>query len=651
MNLTRHLCIGFLALLISVSTSFGVARASSGPAPQSPTPTPATSAPAAASLPVREGTPVPALQFPLNPLTLSSVQLLASWGDGAIREVAWSPAGDLLAAATDLGTYLYRPATLDRVRFYPSGTPVEAVAFSPDGALLAVAAKGVTLYDTQTGTAAWTQDLAQPASGAAFDFQKNALAVLVRDGEELYLKRWTLADGKEQPDVQIHELYGQQLALSPDARLIVDSAKGLISNLMRIWSADSGEKLFEKSYNMSVEFQALQFSPDGKELAALTSLALPQTDLTVWDMQKFRVLGQIRLPKRPDSTAISADNTLLAVTFSQEAQVWSLKNYQKKLSLPSENQFTSAGSAFSPDGSQLAAGALEVWDLAGKTRLDYHDHALRWNYAISPDGQSIALAAGPGIQIRRLANADVQETLPVTGGKITNLEYSADGKRLSAATDAGKVYLWNTQTWEAVAELKGSAGSAFSLSFSPDSALLVVSFRNGAIQQWDAVTGKLARTWTSTDQKQAAIGFSPDGSLVEVNQKDLNFWKMPEKKLLRSFKGAPEFNPVLSFSGDGATLVLLTGATQLFETQSGMGKKCLTAEEEVPVSALLTPDGGFLAVSVAGGKIHLMSAASCQVLYTLENTLPANLKLAPDMATLLSASGGVLRIWGVANHR
>lgn len=648
MNIYRHLCTGFLVVLIAVASSFGAAQASSGPTPQTPTVTLTAPAP---SLPVRAGTRVSALQFPLSPLTLPAVQLLASWGDGAITAVAWSPDGDLLAAATDVGTYLYRPATLAQVRFYPSSTPVETVTFSPDGAALAVAAKGVSLYDTQTGNALWTKTLSLPASGVAFDTEKNALAVLVRDGEDLYLKRWVLADGKEQPGIQIHELYGQQLALSPDGRLIVDSAKGLISNLMRVWSADSGEKLFEKSYNMSVEFQALRFSPDGSQMAALTSLALPQTDLTLWDMQKFRVLGQIRLAQRPDSTAISLDNSLLAVTFSQEAQVWGLKNFQKKLSLPSENQFTSAGAVFSPDGSQLAAGALEVWDLTGKTRLAYHDHALRWNYALSPDSQRIALGAGPGIEIRSLADASLLKTLPVTGGKITNLEYSADGKRLAAATDAGKVYLWNTLSWEAAAELKGVSSPAFSLSFSPDNTILVVSFKNGAIQLWDAVTGKLARTWTSTDQKQAAVGFSPDGTLVEVNQKDLNFWQMPEKKLLRSFKGTPEFNPVLSFSSDGSTLILLTGATQLFETQSGMGKKCSTTEDEVPVSALMTPDGGFLAVSVAGGKIHLISASSCQVLYSLDNTLPAKLKLAPDRATLLSASGGVLRIWGVPNDR
>jgi WD40 repeat protein len=88
--------------------------------------------------------PLPTLDDPdaIVPETVTDVQLLSHWGNGMYNSIAWSPDGRYFVIGTTLGVDLYDGQTYQLLRYI--GLPIRnfgQLAFSPDGAVLAVAAE------------------------------------------------------------------------------------------------------------------------------------------------------------------------------------------------------------------------------------------------------------------------------------------------------------------------------------------------------------------------------------------------------------------------------------------------------------------------------------------------------------------------------
>jgi len=70
-----------------------------------------------------------------------------------IRAVAYSPDGSLIATASEGGTRIYDASSADELRFLPQENLVNAIAFSPDGAVVATGGRDdtVRLWNVATG--------------------------------------------------------------------------------------------------------------------------------------------------------------------------------------------------------------------------------------------------------------------------------------------------------------------------------------------------------------------------------------------------------------------------------------------------------------------------------------------------------------------
>ncbi len=130
-----------LARLWVAQTALAAPISTHTPAPATDTPVP-TPTP---SLPVLSGTPFPRPAAPISPDNADRVTQLARWGRGTVSRVAYSPDGALLAVASSLGIYLYDAGTLEEVRFIETGTWINSVAFSPDGATVASGSRDGTV--------------------------------------------------------------------------------------------------------------------------------------------------------------------------------------------------------------------------------------------------------------------------------------------------------------------------------------------------------------------------------------------------------------------------------------------------------------------------------------------------------------------------
>ncbi|MCA9974818.1 MAG: hypothetical protein KC413_03685, partial [Anaerolineales bacterium] len=77
-----------------------------------------------------------------NAITAANVDQivpLQHLGDGVMTQIALSPSDDTLVVGTTIGVYIYDDGDTAVPRdFYPTDEPVEEVAISPDGQILAV---------------------------------------------------------------------------------------------------------------------------------------------------------------------------------------------------------------------------------------------------------------------------------------------------------------------------------------------------------------------------------------------------------------------------------------------------------------------------------------------------------------------------------
>ncbi len=246
--------------------------------------------------------------------------------------------------------------------------------------------------------------------------------------------------------------------------------------------------------------EMLGFLPDGKTL--LTADTNPEADLglTAWDVATGKELwhrkhdGQLR--------NLSPSGKLL-VSYSRNPARAHL------VSVPALTK-----------GSELEA----------TTSIDFHD----W-VAISPGDTMVAVHQGRSIRLCSASSGKTVRTLEVPGEFFYSpIAYSPDGKTLAARTGKYECTLWDVETWEAKALLKGGSTplAPRRLRFSPESRLFACGTgcldfpwihsdrQNESVQVriWDARTGvELSEMRHRGEQHvvaMASVSFSAGGKVL-----------------------------------------------------------------------------------------------------------------------------------------
>jgi serine/threonine protein kinase/WD40 repeat protein len=188
-------------------------------------------------------------------------------------------AGDAggLATIWDLGS----PRTLSVCRGGPYD--IFALAFSPDGSLLATSGRGsARLFDVATGRFLLSLEAGDPITGLAFAANGRRLA-LASPNQSVGVQIWELLPGRGQ--LELHGL-GRQVSL-------------------------------------------VRFSPDGRRLAALAQ----NWQVALWELPNGRLLNvlDVRHGWSPDNAALafSADNRCFAFCAGEEASLWDVDSGRK----------------------------------------------------------------------------------------------------------------------------------------------------------------------------------------------------------------------------------------------------------------------------------------------------------------------------------
>lgn len=571
--------------------------------------------------------------------------------------LAWSPDGRLLAAAAGEGVvHIWRLVDRQLTGIVRGGASyMNALAFSPDTGLLAGAGTEHVVY-------VWDVRSCQQV----FTLQGNtdtihALAwapdgtTIFSGGADHTICAWRLADGRRVV-IGAHNAEVQALALDASGTMLVSG--GLDAHVC-FWdlAAPSGPAPMTPVNRLPCAgpVHAVALHADGLLAAGCVG------GIHMWDTHRAQPLMHLPLPNIfPRSLAFSPDGAWLASVGEPAIRIWSTQTWSLARVLQGHTH-PSARVVWSPDGTRLASLAgdqIRLWELqAGQTVTvlrGYSDEVLSVSW--SPDGLSVATShTDERICVWDVPTWQVRHTLRGHQGWTRDVRFHSDGTTVISAGFDQTVRYWNQRTGQQNRVIRGHTALIDCLALSPDGARLATGSYDQTVWLWDTATCQVSHVLRGHTGTVAALAFSPDGRMLASGGADgaIRLWDVAAGKTLSVLDGDQKTIFALVFDQTGQ--VLASGGDdrtiRLWDTLTGRQVRTLSGHRTVVCELWLSPDGTVLASCGAGDQtVRLWDLASGLPLQVLRHgSWVVSCAFSPDGATLISGSeDGRLRLWDVA---
>lgn len=544
---------------------------------------------------------------------------------------------------------------------------VEAVEFSPDGALIATGSDDGTarLWDAAT-----RRQLGAPITRAKYDCSSVRLA-FSHDGRTLAtaclgnVRFYDVATRRELgPELKAGGVVNA-IAFNPDGRTLATGDSGGVVQQWDVATRRAHGAPMGRPHGKAVF--GITYGKDGKMLAT----AGEDKTARLWDTATSRQLGTPFTGHTQALTdvAISPDgSTLATVSWDRTGRVWDVATREQKGRLKDRT----AGYhsiAFSPDGTRIATGGdsgrTVLWDTATREQL----FALSDNYAgvdditFSPDGTVLAAASGDGVV--RLADP---RTLQQKGTRVPAsgaVALSPDGRIL--VTGVADPKSPDLQLWDAAGQrplgpplrpVTARRSAAYQFAFTPDGRKLLSEGLDG-IRLWDVET----RREIAHEKSLHHARISSDGRFVAAQRdKSLVFWDLASGKDFGpriTVRDATDVITAMALSPDG-TIVATAGfdnRIRFFDVATGAERPGPTfkAHGGFVNDLAFSPDGTRLAVTAYDSSVRLWDVPRRRAvgigLIAEEGTVGA-LDFSPDGKILATGlTNGEVQLWDLLTYR
>jgi WD40 repeat protein/serine/threonine protein kinase len=447
--------------------------------------------------------------------------------------LGFDPRGRYLALAGATSVQLWDPATGKQARapLDGHGDRVNALAFSPDGALLATAStdRTVKLWDLAGDREPRT--LFHPVGGVgavAFSPDGRRLVTVEAAANQVHL--WDVSLGQIVFDLPAEQ--GAGVAFSPDGnRLAVASEEE--PNRLWVWDGTPRRQFL----TLHARGAGVAFDATGRRLAVAcfdTSVKLCDT-ATGWQLRPLPAGdgAVFRVAFSPDGRRLAAAGDVPVI------KLWNTSTWQEVLPPLEGHTDSVVGLAYSPDGKRIASASMDrtvrLWDAATGRPL----RALRHMEPVlaisfSPDGRRLAAASRDHrVIIWDVENGEkvhVLEPWEFPGG-VKDVAFSADGLRLAVAT-GNEVWLGDTRTWRQQRRLRGHTGTIQAVVFSPDGTRLLSAGPEQILRLWDVATGRVLLRLPGHRGGDRAVAFSLDGTkLATADGEAVRLWDVRPRQL------------------------------------------------------------------------------------------------------------------------
>jgi serine/threonine protein kinase/WD40 repeat protein len=303
-------------------------------------------------------------------------QLLWPRAAGPVEALAWSPDGSLIALALTRGDVeVRRVSDGEVVQRLPQTIPAAALAFSPDGRHLAFGSRRLILWDLRDRQPAGEWPHPEAISQIVFASPSDRMATACLDG---LARVFDLAagTGRFQP-------VGAPLAHRPSIR--VDACENRTS--------------YHEDFLAKAHASELAFLDEGRILVTRSDLY----EATLWELPAGRAVRRFEQICCSCNFRLSADGRAMASGMhGSVVGVWSTQPGQSRdVLLPQDGCVFDA--AFSPRGDLLLVGGTDhhatFWSLDTGKRMGPRLHHFNdvVSVAFAPDGQVVATAQADGL--------------------------------------------------------------------------------------------------------------------------------------------------------------------------------------------------------------------------------------------------------------
>ncbi|MCS6888134.1 MAG: serine/threonine protein kinase [Chloroflexus sp.] len=534
-----------------------------------------------------------------------------------------------------------------------------AAAYSPDGQVAAVAVgSAVQLRNAETFVSQTTLNgHAGDVSALAFSPDGAILASGAQDDPVVRL--WDARAGRELAQLSGHEDWIRSLAFSPDGRLL---ASGSADRTVRIWDVASGQTLVVLRGHTDL-IGNVAFSPDGQRLAS----ASRDGTARLWDVASGRQIDAFRFnaPVDPQSNApfwltgiaFSPDGRQIAVG-SINGNVYLLDaatgNVQHELR-GHDGWVVIRGVAYSPDGRLLASasldGSVRLWNPAnGTERGVLRQRGLRLlGLSWSPDGKRILASSdmGGNLVVWDVASTEVLQSFQVTQGVVTGVSYGPNGNLLAASGANGAVRVHALDSGRTI-NLDGGAATTRYIEFISDTEVVAIS-EAGEIVTIDLTSRRPNEQLSGMNGFPLNVAVSPDRSLIAVGNErgEVYLWEAASRQYLRRLGGLGGPVYTLAFSGNGAYLAAATNqpadAPQIavWEMARGGNPQILRGHNG-PITSIIFHNNLLLSASSDGSlrvrDVARNNAEVLQMSFPAERGWLSSVAVTPDGSLLIAGT-------------
>lgn len=623
---------------------------------------------------------------------------------GDVETVAFSPDGQkVVSAGDDQSAILWNVdggQPCDMLTDTPVDGWVSGLAFTPDSSQVIGTGSCDGAGDSfEAFLTAWNlADANRPEplqtssrSGVALAFSPDGRNMVVGESSppqstvKSRVRIWSLDPARVQATVG--KLVGSvySAAYSNDGRYLAVGTGDVEERLpgsVQILEPSTGA-LRQKLPDMPGKVEAV-FSADSRFVITVNSSKKRPAEIRMWNPATGQLAGQISNPSELEgltTIALSPDGRYLltghgdpvnpAAADKAKIKVWDLATSKLVGLFPAAHAAAITRLEFSRRGMLLASG-----DMAGNVRI--WDFASRKLFAkqIPPQGRPIIHLAFDKLG-ERLAVAADEKCLRVwhidTGRPLAILElslgvpnvvrYTQDGKLLAAATSAGGLFLWDSETYKPRAVLRGEGNPAGQQGhggvITCVAPLLTDKLLTGSVDKtvrvWDLKTRAAVAAAFSFNQAVTCMAVSPDGHTLAVGTGKYRSKFETGELVLCALDGrqAPRsisqgITPVsVAFSPDGNALAVCSLSAGVGQAARAVNIIDLRTGHATPIgstagqSVAFSPDGHILAVGCASGQIDLWPLDATPLKpFPLKKhqALVWTLAFSPDGKTL--ASGG-----------
>jgi WD40 repeat protein len=461
----------------------------------------------------------------------------------------------------------------------------QALALSPDGSMLAVAAFARSDKITAVEVRLWRlqRDRNQArglfrlkgpqAPVAAFSGDGKTLAVAHNVGKTGYVALWDVAGERERAALAVEGAVAT-LGFARDRPLLVTGAE----HSVRLWDAAAAKELLPWA-RPRAPVSALHCTPDARQVVLVRGLS--EQSVSLWDLARRREVP-VALGLRPGVRVRLVGGRMLAVGQRESLSLWSLD------AEPTEHVHLSVE----------ATNPIQAWTATPDGALLFTTHIR------DADVHVWEVPRRPQKEIARAARTlSGHKTAP------TALVAAPNSLLLASASTDGQVKVWDAETGTERYSLSHAAGAPVALAFSPDSRTLATVTRENGVRLWTAGTGKPEQSFRADLPLAPQAQFNPDGKqLLVTGGRGLRVWDL-EAKQERFEHSARELLRAAAFRPDGQLLAASEDDHSLRLWHAG-STRARELQFPGPVHALaFTPDNHHLFTGNGNGSVYLLRLA------------------------------------------